>query len=439
MKHRTRLISAFVYIILALLGTVATGQGPNGPKDTGTTSRLQAEHTLDSYFAAMNSHDFSQVPFTREVVFRGSLHTEPVRGDSAVRAFLVAVGKGARNVQLEWRVIDGDRACAQYEYQSNAGFAVPAVTCFRFEAGRIAEERAFFDPRPFLTPRVQGNDRSVKDSPPCSTEVRYGQNDAAGHFAVVNGIRLYYETYGSGPPLLLIHGNGGSIWGMRCQIAHFSRSYRVIVADSRAHGKSEDGSGPLTYEQIADDLAALLREVNASSTAVLGQSDGAIVALLLGIRYPSKVNKIVANSPNLWPDETAMAAWVFPLMKQDLERAEAMIAKGDHSKNWVRIKRWNELMLNEPHIQLGELRRIQAPVLISGADEDVIKTEHLLDIYRNLQHAQLSILPGTTHFLTQGQYERFNAMAERFLSNPFTRPTTKQEIEQLEASGQLQP
>jgi pimeloyl-ACP methyl ester carboxylesterase len=439
MKHRIRLISGLVYIILALLGTVATGQGPNGSKDTGTTSRLQAEHILDSYFAAMNSHDFSQVLFTREVVFRGSLHTEHIRGDSAVRAFLVAVGKGARNVQLEWRVIDGDRACAHSEHQSNAGAVVPALTCFRFEAGRIAEERAFFDPRPFLTRRVQGNDTSVKDSPPCPAEVRYGQNDAAGHFAVVNGIRLYYETYGSGPPLLLIHGNGGSIWGMRCQIAHFSRSYRVIAADSRAHGKSEDGSGPLTYEQIASDLAALLTEVNVSSTAVLGQSDGAIVALLLGIRFPSKVNKIVANSPNLWPDETAMAAWVFPLMKQDLERAEAMIAKGDHSKNWARIKRWNELMLHEPHIQLSELRRIQAPVLISGADEDVIKTEHLLDIYHNLQHAQLSILPGTTHFLIQGQYERFNAMAERFLRSPFARPTTKQEIEQLEAAGQLQP
>jgi DUF2950 family protein len=108
-----------------------------------------------------------------------------------------------------------------------------------------------------------------------------------------------------------------------------------------------------------------------------------------------------------------------------------MIAKGDHSKNWARIKRWNELMLHEPHIQLSGLRRIQAPVLISGADEDVFKAEHLLDIYRNPQHAQLSISPGTTHFLIQGQYERFNAMAERFLRSPFPRPTAKQEIEQL--------
>jgi alpha-beta hydrolase superfamily lysophospholipase len=90
---------------------------------------------------------------------------------------------------------------------------------------------------------------------PCPLPAAYG-DATAGHFAVVNGIRMYYETYGGGPSLLLIHGNGGSIYGMRCQISYFSPSYRVIVADSRSHGKSEDGTSGLTYEQIADDLAA---------------------------------------------------------------------------------------------------------------------------------------------------------------------------------------
>ena len=106
----------------------------------------------------------------------------------------------------------------------------------------------------------------------CPTEFHYGNNPAAGHFATVNGIRIYYEIYGSGPPLLLIHGNGGSIWGMRCQISYFSHSYQVIAADSRGHGKSEDGSGPLKYQQMADDLAKLLTELKVSSAAVLGQS-----------------------------------------------------------------------------------------------------------------------------------------------------------------------
>jgi len=138
----------------------ATAQLPNGARPTANTTRAQAERTLDSYFAALHSHDFSHVPFTREAVFRGSLHTEPIRGDSAVRAFLVAVSKGARSVRLKWRVIDGERGCAHYEYETNAGAVVPAVTCFHFDAGRIAEERAFFDPRPFLPPCPSAQDTS---------------------------------------------------------------------------------------------------------------------------------------------------------------------------------------------------------------------------------------------------------------------------------------
>jgi pimeloyl-ACP methyl ester carboxylesterase len=273
---------------------------------------------------------------------------------------------------------------------------------------------------------------------PCPTEFHYGENPVAGHFAVVNGIRMYYEIYGGGPPLLLIHGNGGSIWGMRCQIAHFSHSYRVIAADNRAHGKSDDGRGPLRYEQMADDLASLLTEIKVDSADIIGQSDGAILALLLAIHHPRIVKKIVANAPNLRPDETAIAAWAFPLMQKALDEANAMIEKGDRSRNWSRIKRWNELMLNEPHISLDELRRIQVPILISGADDDIIRTEHLFEIYRNLPRTQLAIMPGATHDLHQHQYEPFNAIAERFLKTPFARPTTRQEIE-AEVTEQLRP
>jgi pimeloyl-ACP methyl ester carboxylesterase len=85
-------------------------------------------------------------------------------------------------------------------------------------------------------------------------------------------------------------------------------------------------------------------------------------------------------------------------------------------------------MLNEPHISAQELHRIHAPVLI----------EHLVEIYRNLPLAQLSIMPGATHYLHQDHYERFNAIAERFLSTSFYRPTSKQEIER-ELQEQLQP
>jgi pimeloyl-ACP methyl ester carboxylesterase len=264
---------------------------------------------------------------------------------------------------------------------------------------------------------------------PCPVSAAYGQNSSAGHFAEVNGIHMYYETYGTGPFLLLIHGNGGSIYGMRCQIAYFSRSYHVIAADNRAHGKTADGESPLTYEQMADDLAALLEQLKVDSVDIIGQSDGGILALLLAIRHQSKVNKLVASSPNLRPDTTALSAWVFPIMKADLDQANAMIAKGDRSQKWERVKRWNELMLNEPHIALTALHKIQAPALIMGGDDDEITPEHLIEIYRNIPKAHLAILPGATHFNHQKQYERYNSIAERFLREPFTRPTARQEIE----------
>jgi hypothetical protein len=94
---------------------------------------------------------FLRSPFTRDAVFSGPLHTQPIKGESAVREYLVALAKGAQTVQPKWRVIDGERACAHYEYHSNEGSVVAVVACFRFEAGRIAEECAFFDPRPLLT------------------------------------------------------------------------------------------------------------------------------------------------------------------------------------------------------------------------------------------------------------------------------------------------
>jgi hypothetical protein len=145
-------------LALFVASTVPTAQVRNDPHQTATTSRAQAERILDMYFDGMSSHDFSHLPMTPDAEFRGSLHPEPVRGESALREFLIAVSNGARTVTPKWRVIDGDRACVHYEYQMNAGAVVPVVACFRFDAGRIAEERAFFDPRPFVKQSPSGND-----------------------------------------------------------------------------------------------------------------------------------------------------------------------------------------------------------------------------------------------------------------------------------------
>ena len=136
-----------------------------------------------------------------------------------------------------------------------------------------------------------------------ATAVRYGANPAAGHTFTHDGVRLYYEVYGTGEPLLVVHGNGGSIADLGAQIAHFRKRYKVIAMDSRDQGKSADSPDALTYEKMTDDLAALLDHLKVGPVDVLGWSDGGIEALLLGIRHPAKVKKIVAMAANLNPTE----------------------------------------------------------------------------------------------------------------------------------------
>ncbi len=297
-----------------------------------------------------------------------------------------------------------------------------------YSSKRLAEPRQIAEGRLLALRFITAG--PIIDGPkpgPCVSSTPYGQNAAAGQRASVNGISMYYETYGSGPSLLLIHGNGGSIDAMRCQIEYFSSNHRVIAPDSRSHGKTDNGPGSLTYEQMADDMASLLAELKVDKVDVIGQSDGAILGLLLAMRHPSKVRALVASSPNLRPE--AIVDWAVPVIQGDLKKAELMLAKGDKSQDWVRVKQWDDLMLHEPHIPVSDLKLIQAPVLIMGGDDDIIRLDHLLEMYRNIPLAQLCIVPGATHFMLREQHDLYNLMAERFLRQPFLRPTSKHSLE----------
>jgi pimeloyl-ACP methyl ester carboxylesterase len=144
-----------------------------------------------------------------------------------------------------------------------------------------------------------------------NNNIPYGNNLRDGKFYNVRGIKIYCEIYGSGKPLLMIHGNGGSISSFKNNISYFSKKYKVIVADSRSQGKSKDGNDSLSFEMMADDdEAALLDVLHIDSTYVLGWSDGGINALLLAMRHPEKVIKLASTGANLWPDSTAIISSV---------------------------------------------------------------------------------------------------------------------------------
>ena len=147
---------------------------------------------------------------------------------------------------------------------------------------------------------------------------RYGSNASVGRTFTHDGVKLYYEVYGSGEPLLVVHPNGTSIAAMKPQIEYFRKHYRVIAMDTRDHGKSGDSTGPLTYEQMTADLAALLDHLKVPAVNVIGWSDGAIEALLLGMKYPTKVGKIAATGANLNPSTEAVYPETVALAKQML-------------------------------------------------------------------------------------------------------------------------
>ena len=261
----------------------------------------------------------------------------------------------------------------------------------------------------------------------------YGDNRNASAIEEVNGIKLYVETYGKGQPMLQIHGNGESIASMAHQIQYFSNRYRVIAADSRGHGKSEMGSGRLTYEQMADDLNALLEKRGLKSVYVLGWSDGGILGLLLAIRHPDKVGRLAIMGANLNP--AGAYEWAVTLVAAKDKQIDQMIAKGDTSQPWARLKQYFDLLGKQPNIPVAQLKAIMVPTLVMAGDRDVIADVHTLEIFHNLPNSQLAIFPGATHMIPWQNPELFNQTVETFFTKPFTKPDTRDILSAMMATN----
>jgi pimeloyl-ACP methyl ester carboxylesterase len=251
-----------------------------------------------------------------------------------------------------------------------------------------------------------------------ATSVRYGANPAAGHTFTHDGVRLYYEVYGAGEPLLVVHGNGGSIADLGAQIAHFRKRYKVIAMDSRDQGKSADSPDTLTYEKMTDDLAALLDHLKVGPANVLGWSDGGIEALLLGIRHPAKVKKIVAMAANLNPTEAAFAPDVLATIKSMIDAIPQASKDTPQGRRELKV---TGMMLHEPQIDVKALAAITAPTLILAADHDGIRDDHTIDIFHHVPNSQLAIFPNATHMIPYDDPATFNATVERFLRTPFVK------------------
>jgi pimeloyl-ACP methyl ester carboxylesterase len=248
--------------------------------------------------------------------------------------------------------------------------------------------------------------------------VKYGSNPAAGDTFTHDGIRLYYETYGTGEPLLLVHGNGGNIADFAAQIDDFRKRYKVIAMDSRDQGKSGDSPDKITYEKMSDDLAALLDHLNTGPVKVLGWSDGGIEALLLGVRHPEKVKMIAAMAANLTPDDKAIYPEVWAAFKPMIDAMPATDRATPEGKREMKV---TQMLFEEPHIPFELLEKITAPTLVMASDHDLIRDEHTLEIYHHVPNSQLCIFPNATHMVPYDDPARFDETVDRFFRTPFVK------------------
>lgn len=251
-------------------------------------------------------------------------------------------------------------------------------------------------------------------APAAGAAPNYGNDAAHGHYAAVNGIRLYYETYGSGAPLVVLHGNGGNLAAMRHQIDFFRATRQVIAVDSRGHGRSEMGATPLTYEKIADDVAALLAQLHAAPADVIGWSDGGIVALQLALRHPQRVRRIALSGANL--DVAALKPEDLASMRAELADVRAKLAAGDRSPRLLQLEQHLVLMVDQTPITPADLRRITCPALVLAGEHDMIPEPSTRAIAAGLPHAQLHIFPGASHGALQEVPAEFNRVVAGFLA-----------------------
>ena len=251
--------------------------------------------------------------------------------------------------------------------------------------------------------------------------------------AHVNGIKMYYEIHGRGKPLVLVHGGGSTLSTSFGRILPIlAITHRVIGVELQAHGHTSDREAPESFEQDADDVAELLRQLNITSASIFGFSNGGNTAMQIAIRHPEQVHKLIVASAFYKRD--GLYPWFWEMMQ--------------HAKLENMPKIYQDEYLNITHNQAGlqnmhdkdaqrmqtfkdwkeeDIKSIQAPTLIIIGDHDLVRPEHAVDMYRLLPNGRLAIFPDS-HGSYMGEImspnpkskvpELFVAMLDEYLALP---------------------
>lgn len=266
------------------------------------------------------------------------------------------------------------------------------------------------------------------------TTVNKTKGQETGRYANVNGIKMYYEIHGSGQPLVLIHGGGSTITTSFGKILPMlSKTHQVIAVELQAHGHTTDRDTPVSFEQDADDVAQLLKQLNVTGADILGFSNGGNTAMQIAIRHPERVRKLVLASA--FYKREGMYSWLWEGMKharlEDMPKIYQEVylsipgntqagLQNMHDKDAKRMQTFKDW-------ESDVIKSIQAPALIVIGDQDVVRPEHAVEMYRLLPHGRLSIFPDN-HGSYMGEImspnadskvpELFVAMLNEYLAAP---------------------
>jgi len=220
-------------------------------------------------------------------------------------------------------------------------------------------------------------------------------------YAPVNGIRMYYEIHGEGQrPVVLIHGGGSTIESSFHYLLPLLAAHRrVIAVELQAHGRTSDRDSPESFQQDADDVAALLRYLQIGTADFLGFSNGGSTVLQIAIRHPDLVNKIVPIS-GVYRRDGLVPGFFESMPKATLNVMPAILREDflketpDTVKLLVMFQKDKQRMIDFKDWSDDDLRSIKAPAMIISSDRDVIMPEHTLRMARVIPGARLVILPG---------------------------------------------
>jgi pimeloyl-ACP methyl ester carboxylesterase len=248
---------------------------------------------------------------------------------------------------------------------------------------------------------------------------------AMGKYADVNGLKMYYEVHGSGQPLVLLHGAFGNIDGWATVLPALSKNHQVIAVELQGHGHTADRDKPLSFEQMADDTAALLKQLGIKEADFFGYSMGGTVALAVAVRHPELVRKLAvlgsctastkeAYEPESYKQILSLPAdFAPPVLKDPYDKV------APDPKRWpILVTKIKDLTRDFKGFSPTEVKSIKAQTLIMMGDREGIRLEHALEMYRQISNAQLAIFPGGDHFVLYANPGRVLSTLAPFLEAP---------------------